>query len=61
MELLIGLVCRLGFVPIFHFPVPRDRLPLPVPRVSNMIVDVLQFLTVISICYFFYRIKYSLD
>ena len=40
MELLIGLVCRLGFVPIFHFPVPRDRFPLPVPRVSNMIVDV---------------------
>ena len=31
MELLIGLVCRLGFVPIF---------PLPVPRVSNMIIDV---------------------
>ena len=61
MELLIGLVCRLGFVPIFHFPVPRDRFPLPVPRVSNTIVDVLQFLTVISICYFFYRIKYSLD
>ena len=30
MELLIGLVFRLGFVPIFHFPVPR---------VSNIIID----------------------
>ena len=40
MELLIGLVFRLGFVPIFHFPVPRDRFPLPVARVSNTIVDV---------------------
>ena len=39
MELLIGLVFRLGFVPIFHFPVPRDRFPLPVPCVSNIIID----------------------
>ena len=39
MELLIALVFRLGFVPIFHFPVPRDRFPLPIPRVSNIIID----------------------
>ena len=39
MELLIVLVFRLGFVPIFHFLVPRDRFPLPVPRVSNIIID----------------------
>ena len=39
MELLIGLVFRLGFVPIFHFPVPRDRFPLPIPHVSNIIID----------------------
>ena len=39
MELLIGLVFRLGFVPIFHFPVPRDRFPLPIPRFSNIIID----------------------
>ena len=30
MELLIRLVVRLGFVSIFHFPVPR---------VSNIIID----------------------
>lgn len=39
MELLIGLVFRLGFVPIFHFSVPSDRFPLPVPHVSNIIID----------------------
>ena len=61
MELLIGLVCRLGFVPIFHFPVPRDRFPLPVPRVSNMIVDVFTIPHRYIYLLFFYRIKYSLD
>ena len=30
MKLLIGLGFELGFVPIFHFPVPRIGSPLPV-------------------------------
>ena len=33
---LIGLGFKLGFVSIFHFPVPRARSPLPGPRVSNI-------------------------
>ena len=36
MKLLIGLGFELGFVPIFHFPVPRIGSPLPVPRSSNI-------------------------
>ena len=49
MDLLIELGFRLGFVPIFHFPVLRarfplpvlvSRFPLPVLPVSNIIIDV---------------------
>ena len=36
MKLLIGLGFELGFVSIFHFPVPRIGSPLPVPRSSNI-------------------------
>ena len=60
MELLIGLVFRLGFVPIFHFPVPRDRFPLPVPRVSN-IYRWFYNSSPLYLSVIFYRIKYSLD
>ena len=35
-EVMIGLGFELGFVPIFHFPVPRIGSPLPVPRSSNI-------------------------
>ena len=40
MDLLIELGFRLGFIPIFHFPVPRARFPLPVPPVSNIAIAV---------------------
>ena len=38
MKLLIGLGFELGFVPIFHFPVPVPRIgsQLSVPRSSNI-------------------------
>ena len=36
MKLLIGLGFKWSFVSIFHFPVPRARFPLPVPRFSNI-------------------------
>ena len=36
MNLLIGQGFKLGFVPIFRFPVPCARSPLPVPRFSNI-------------------------
>ena len=36
MKLLVGLKFKLGFVPIFHFPVPRACSPLLVLRFSNI-------------------------
>ena len=36
MKLMTGLGFKLGFVPIFHFPVPRVFSPLQDPSLSNM-------------------------
>ena len=36
MKLLVGLKFKLGFVPIFHFPVPRACSPLLFLRFSNI-------------------------
>ena len=34
MKILIALGFKLGFVPIFHFPLPHCRFPTPVHRFS---------------------------
>ena len=51
MTLLIGEGARLGFVPIFHFPVPHALFPLPVLETSPLQVLVL-FKTVQSSWFF---------
>ena len=38
MKWMIGLGFKLGFVPIFHFPVARARSSLPVPSSSNILL-----------------------
>ena len=57
MTLLIGKGFRLGFVPIFHFPVPHALSPLPVLETSPLQVLVL-FKTVQS-SWFFSRLTYT--
>ena len=39
MKLLIGLRFKAGFVPICHFPIPRARPLLHVPRFSNILLN----------------------
>ena len=42
MKLLIALGLKLGFVSIFHFPIPRYRSPHPVPPFSNICCSLTQ-------------------
>ena len=36
MNSLIGLKCKLGFVPVFHFPVHCGRFQFSVPLFNNL-------------------------
>ena len=58
MKLLVGLKFKLGFVPIFHFPVPRVCSPLLFLRFSNLHLSYspwqFYFVIVSFLFYFFY-------